>query len=74
MRVTGGLGGLGRTLLGVAILSLLDIGLGFVSGEVYLPWSDQPWRFSANARLLLVGLLVIGVAIWNERAAGRKLA
>ena len=48
-------------------MSLLDIGLQFVSRKIYLPWSDEPWQFSANARLLLVGVLVIGVAIWNER-------
>ena len=67
-RVTGGRGGIGRTLTGVAILSLLDIGLQFLSGDVRVPWSDVPWRFSANTRLLLIGLLVIGVAVWNERA------
>jgi rhamnose transport system permease protein len=71
-RVTGGLGGLGRTLLGVAIMSLLDIGLQFVSRKIYVPWSDMPWQFSANARLLLVGMLVIGVAIWNERSSARN--
>jgi rhamnose transport system permease protein len=70
-RVTGGRGGMGRTLLGVAILSLLDIALQFVSGDVHVPWSDVPWRFSANARLLLIGLLVIGVAVWNERSTRR---
>jgi rhamnose transport system permease protein len=67
-RVTGGSGGLGRTLLGVAIMSLLDIGLQFVSRKVYVPWSDVPWQLGANARLLLVGSLVIGLAIWNERS------
>ncbi len=69
-RVTGGLGGMARTLLGVATMSLLDIGLQFVS-RVYVPWSSIPWQFNANARLLLVGMLVIGVAIWNERSASR---
>jgi rhamnose transport system permease protein len=73
-RVTGGLGGLGRTLLGVAIMSLLDIGLQFISRKIYVPWSDVPWQFSTNARLLLVGMLVIGVAIWNERAAASRHA
>jgi ribose/xylose/arabinose/galactoside ABC-type transport system permease subunit len=71
-RVTGGLGGVGRTLLGVAILSLLDIGLQFVSRKIYLPWSEAPWQLNANARLLLVGMLVIGVAIWNERSAAAR--
>jgi ribose/xylose/arabinose/galactoside ABC-type transport system permease subunit len=71
-RVTGGAGGMGRTLLGVAVLSLLDIALQFVSGEVRVPGMDAPWRFSANARLVLVGMLVIAVAIWNERATARR--
>jgi ribose/xylose/arabinose/galactoside ABC-type transport system permease subunit len=71
-RVTGGLGGMGRTLLGVAIMSLLDIGLQFVSRKIYLPWSDVPWQLNANSRLLLVGVLVIGVAVWNERAAAAR--
>jgi rhamnose transport system permease protein len=72
-RVTGGWGGLGRTLVGVATLSLLDIGLQFVSGEFPIPWSDEPWRFSPNARLLLVGFLLIAVAVWNERARMRAM-
>ncbi|MEX2114871.1 MAG: ABC transporter permease [Pirellulales bacterium] len=72
-RVTGGRGGLGRTLLGVAILSLLDIGLQFISGEIRVPWTGFAWQFSANSRLLLIGLLVIGVAVWNERAAAARL-
>ena len=71
-RVTGGRGGLGGTLLGLAILSLLDIGLQFSSGDVRVPWSDEPWRFSANGRLLLVGMLVIAIAVWNERSTGHK--
>lgn len=73
-RITGGQGGVGRTLLGLAILSLLDIGLQFVYGTIYVPWSDVPWRFGADDRLPLIGALVIGVAIWNERATGRKNA
>lgn len=72
-RVNGGRGGLGRTLLGVAVLSLLDIGLQFVSGELHIPWTQVVWQFSANARLLLVGMMVIGVAVWNERTAAARL-
>lgn len=71
-RVTGGSGGLGRTLLGVATLSLLDIGLQFVSTKVDVPWSDAPWQINANARLILIGILVIAVAIWNERSTARR--
>jgi rhamnose transport system permease protein len=73
-RVTGGAGGLGRTFLGVATLSLLDIGLQFISRKVYLPWSDVPWQLNANARMLLVGMLVIGLAIWNERISSDRAA
>jgi rhamnose transport system permease protein len=72
-RVTGGSGGLGRTLLGLAIMSLLDIGLQFVSHEIRLPWSGAAWQLSANARLILLGSLVIGVAIWNERLSSRRI-
>ncbi|MEX0675544.1 MAG: ABC transporter permease [Pirellulales bacterium] len=71
-RVTGGSGGLGRTLLGVTTLSLLDIGLQFISRKVYVPWSDTPFSINANIRLLLVGMLVIAVAIWNERSTARR--
>jgi rhamnose transport system permease protein len=67
-RVTGGSGGLVRTLSGVAALSLFDIALQFVSARFYVPWSDTPWQINANVRLVLLGLLVIVVAIWNERA------
>ncbi len=70
-RVTGGAGGLGRTLLGVAVMSLLDIGLQFVSRKLYVPWSDVPWQLNANSRLVIVGILVIAVAIWNERTTAR---
>ena len=71
-RVTGGMGGLGRTLTGVATLSLLDIGLQFVSRRIPVPWSDVAWQINANTRLLLVGMLVIAVAIWNERSSSRR--
>ena len=71
-RVTGGQGGMGRTLLGVAILSLLDIGLQFVSGTIHLPWTDRPWHFGADDRLPLIGVLVIVIAIWNERSTTRS--
>jgi ribose/xylose/arabinose/galactoside ABC-type transport system permease subunit len=73
-RVTGGSGGVGRTLLGVAVMSLLDIGLQFVSRKVHVPWSDVPWQLTGNSRLVLVGVLVIGVAIWNERSSANRLA
>jgi ribose transport system permease protein len=70
-RVTGGAGSVCRTILGLAILSLLDIGLQFLSRTMHLPGTDLAWHFNANARLLLIGILVIGVAVVNERLAGR---
>jgi ribose/xylose/arabinose/galactoside ABC-type transport system permease subunit len=73
-RVTGGHGGIGRTLLGVATLSLLDIALQFVSGTLHVPWSDQPWRFGAEDRLPLIGAIVVAAAIWNERSTARQKA
>jgi hypothetical protein len=57
----------------VATLSLLDIGLQFASRKIYLPWSDAPWQLTAQSRLLAIGVLVIGVAIWNERASARRI-
>jgi rhamnose transport system permease protein len=75
-RVTGGWGGLFRTLVGVAIMSLLDIGLQFVSRKIYLPWSDMPWQFNANARLVLVGVLVMalpsGTSARRRHATGER--
>jgi ribose/xylose/arabinose/galactoside ABC-type transport system permease subunit len=70
--VTGGAGGVGRTLVGVTALSLLDIGLQLVSRRIYLPWSDKPWQMTADSRLLVVGALVVAVAVWNERASARR--
>ena len=69
-RVTGGAGGIGRTLLGLAILANLEIGLSLMSNSSWtLPWSDQSFRLNANGRLVIVGLLVILIAVWNERVA-----
>jgi ribose/xylose/arabinose/galactoside ABC-type transport system permease subunit len=70
-RVTGAVGGMGRTLLGVTVLSLVDIGVQLVP-RVQPPWSGQPWQITGEIRLLAVGLLVIGVAIWNQRAGGTR--
>lgn len=66
--VTGGYGGVGRTLLGVTALANLDLGLQlFASNAFSVPWSDEPWRLSADGRLIAIGLLVIALAVWNER-------
>lgn len=72
-RVTGGAGGIGRTLLGLAILAHLEIGLRLLGTKRWsVPWSDEPWRLNANGRLIVIGLLLIAVAVWNERLAARR--
>ena len=74
-RVTGGAGGVWRTLLGVLVLAHLDIGLAFASNKaIWLPWRDTPWRLTGESRQVAIGLLVIAVAVWNERAALRRQA
>lgn len=72
-RVTGGAGGIGRTLLGLGILAHLEIGLRLLGAQrLYWPWSAEPWRLNANGRLIVIGLLLIAVAVWNERIADRR--
>ncbi|MFO0947848.1 MAG: ABC transporter permease [Planctomycetota bacterium] len=72
-RVTGGAGGIGRTILGLAILAHLEIGLRLLgSKRLSVPWSEEPWRLNANGRLIVIGLLLIAVAVWNERLAARR--
>jgi rhamnose transport system permease protein len=72
-RVTGGQGGVFRTLLGVAILAHLDIGMSLLSSRKFQwPWGGTPWSLSAEARLVVVGLAVIVVAAWNERVAAKR--
>lgn len=67
-RVTGGVGGIAKTALGIAIVALLDIGLELSNVRpLVLPWSGQPWQIGATGRLIMLGVLVIAVAIWNER-------
>jgi rhamnose transport system permease protein len=74
-RVTGGAGGVGRTLLGLAVLAHLQIGLNLLGNQkFYLPWSDAPWSLNANSRLIALGMLVVAVAVWNERLASRRIA
>lgn len=71
-RVTGGMGGVGRTLLGLAILANLEIGLRLLgSRRIVVPWSEVPWRLNANGRLIVVGVLLIAVAVATERLTRR---
>lgn len=72
-RVTGGVGGVGRTLLGVAIMSNLEIGLQMIgTRKFHLPFVAEPWQFTSNGRLIVIGALVIALAVWNERVAARR--
>ena len=74
-RVTGGSGGIGRTFLGVVVLAHLDIALQLAGSlNLRLPWMDGPWQPSADSRQIILGLLVIGMAVWNERLARRREA
>ncbi len=57
--ITGGHGGVHRTLLGLAVISSLDIGLQFLSTRVAF--------LTAESRLIVVGVLLISVTVWNER-------
>jgi ribose/xylose/arabinose/galactoside ABC-type transport system permease subunit len=69
-RVTGGSGGILNTLLGLVIMALLDIGLGFIE-SLTIPGLGLRWEFRAQHRQIVIGLLVIAVAVWNERAVRR---
>jgi len=72
-RVTGGSGSIARTLLGLGILAHLEIGLRLWGNQmVSLPGLDWQVPLTANARLILIGLLVILVALLNERLAPRQ--
>ncbi|HEV3167639.1 MAG TPA: ABC transporter permease [Isosphaeraceae bacterium] len=72
-RVTGGAGGIGRTLLGLAILAHLEIGLRLLrSVHIPVPGTSLSWQLNANGRLVVIGLLLIAVAVLNERLASGK--
>lgn len=72
-RVTGGFGSIGRTLLGLATLAHLQIGLrnlGYT--QLVLPGLEWHMSFDANAQKIVIGLLVIAVAVANERLTSRR--
>jgi len=60
--ITGGHGSILRTLLGLAIISNLDIALGFLSSRVQF--------VNSESRLIVIGTLLIAVAVWTERTQG----
>jgi rhamnose transport system permease protein len=73
-RVTGGAGGVGKTLLGLAILAHLEIGLRLLGSiPVHLPGGVAPLVLNANARLVVIGILLVAVAVLNERLAERPV-
>jgi rhamnose transport system permease protein len=69
----GGAGGIVRTLLGVAVLAQLDIGLGLL-GDValHLPGTGLTMVLNANGRLIVIGILFLAVAVLNERLAASR--
>jgi ribose/xylose/arabinose/galactoside ABC-type transport system permease subunit len=72
-RVTGGAGSIGRTLLGLGVLTHLQVGLSLLGSQnFYVPWSNASWSLNANSRLIAIGVLVLAVAVWNERLAARR--
>jgi ribose/xylose/arabinose/galactoside ABC-type transport system permease subunit len=71
-RVTGGAGGILRTLLGVAVLAHLEIGLRLLGTlAVRIPGTRWDLVLNANSRLILIGVLLVAVAVLNERLAPR---
>ena len=72
-RVTGGFGSIPRTLLGLATLAHLQIGFSLNSRrEFWLPGTPISFRLDADVQLIMIGILVIFVAVINERLAGRR--
>ena len=72
-RVTGGFGSIPRTLLGLATLAHLQIGFSLNSRrEFWIPGTNTSFRLDADMQLIIVGVLVILVAVINERLAGRR--
>jgi rhamnose transport system permease protein len=59
--ITGGRGGIARTLLGIAVVASLDMGLKLLSGSVSF--------FTAEARLMVIGSLLILIAVGNQWVA-----
>jgi ribose/xylose/arabinose/galactoside ABC-type transport system permease subunit len=72
-RATGGAGGIARTLLGVAVLAHLEIGLRLLGNvALHIPGTQLAIVLNANGRLIVVGILFIAVAVINERLAGSR--
>ena len=63
--ITGGRGSIPRTLLGLAVVSLLDIGLQLMGTSTVLGLD----LFGPSGRLVLLGALLIAVALLNQRTS-----
>ena len=59
--ITGGRGGIPLTLLGLAVIANIDLALGFVSARVDV--------LKGEGRMVVIGVLLISVATWNEWTA-----
>ena len=62
--ITGGRGGVLRTVLGLAVVSNLDVGLNFLSSRI-------SW-LTGESRLIVIGVLLMVVAVLNEKATRDK--
>jgi ribose/xylose/arabinose/galactoside ABC-type transport system permease subunit len=72
-RVTGGFGGVERTLVGLLILAGVEQSLGLLGSIRYkLPWSDQTTYLPQDWRYILIGVIVIVTGCLNERLIGRR--
>jgi rhamnose transport system permease protein len=71
-RITGGAGGIGRTVIGVAILAHLEIGLRMLGNlAIHFPGTrlTLPVVLDASTRLIGLGILLVAFAVLNERLA-----
>lgn len=64
--ITGGRGGMTGTLLGIAVVSTLDIALQFLSTRFPL--------ISVESRMIVTGILLISVAVSTQNFAGKRSA
>jgi rhamnose transport system permease protein len=72
-RVSGGSGGIARTLLGTAILAHLEMGLRLLgNAAIPVPGTQFAIVLNANGRLIVIGILFIALAVLNERLTGRN--
>jgi rhamnose transport system permease protein len=72
-RLGGGAGGIGRTLLGAAILAHLEIGLVLLGHPTFrLPGHGPTLILDTNGRLVVIATVILAVAVLNERLAGPR--